>query len=101
MPLPTASAWFATLVELVGGAALVLGVAVPVVGLLLVVDMLGAFLFVHAGNGVFVDAGGWELVAALGAVSLTLAAVGAGRYSVDGLVGARRADRGTRAAAAV
>lgn len=101
VPLPTVSAWFATLVELVGGAALVLGVVVPVVGLLLVIDMLGAFLFVHAGNGVFVDAGGWELVAALGAVSLTLAAVGAGRYSVDGLVGTRRADRGTRAAAAV
>ena len=93
VPLPTLSAWAATLVELVGGAALVLGAAVPVVGALLAVDMLGAFLFVHAGRGVFVDAGGWELVGALGAVSLTLAAVGAGRVSVDGLLERRRGGR--------
>jgi putative oxidoreductase len=56
---------------------------------------------VHAGNGVFGDAGGEELVAALGAVSLTLAAVGAGRFSVDGLLETRRADRRTRATATV
>ena len=99
VPLPTLSAWFATLVELVGGAALVLGVAVPVVGLLLALDMLGAYLFVHAGNGIFVDAGGWELVGALGAVSLALAAVGAGRISVDALLGDRLTGRRARATA--
>ena len=83
MPLPTVSAWFATLVELGGGAALVLGVVVPVAGVLLAADMLGAFLFVHAGAGIFVAEGGDELVLALGVVSLLLAAVGAGRFSVD------------------
>ncbi|TDD67207.1 DoxX family protein [Jiangella aurantiaca] len=83
VPLATASAWFAALVELIGGAALILGAATPVVGLLLVADMLGAYVFVHAGNGMFVTEGGAELVLALGAAALLTAAVGPGRYSVD------------------
>ena len=89
VPLPTVSAWFATLVELVGGGLLVLGLAVPVAGLLLAVDMIGAWLFVHRGSGVFVADGGWELVLALGVGSLVLAAVGAGRYSIDHLLASR------------
>jgi putative oxidoreductase len=91
VPLPAVSAWFAALVELVGGAALVAGALVPVAALLLILDMLGAYVFVHAGNGPFVDKGGWELVLVLGAAALVLAAVGAGRYSVDHLLGSRRA----------
>lgn len=86
VPLATASAWFAALVELVGGAALIVGAATPVVGLLLVVDMIGAYVFAHAGNGMFVTEGGAELVLALGAASLLLAAVGPGRLSVDHVV---------------
>jgi putative oxidoreductase len=93
VPLPTLSAWFATLVELVGGGLLVLGLAVPVAGLLLAVDMVGAWLFVHRGNGVFVTENGWELVLALGVASLVLAAVGAGKYSVDHLLARRSNDR--------
>lgn len=96
VPLPTASAWLATLVELVGGGLLVLGLAVPVAGLLLAVDMLGAWLFVHRGSGVFVSENGWELVLALGVGSLVLAAVGAGRFSADHLL-ASRARRGAPA----
>lgn len=92
VPLPTASAWAATLVELVGGGLLVLGLALPVVGVLLAADMLGAYLFVHAGNGIFVSEGGWELVLALGVTSLLLAAVGAGRFSLDHVL-ARRTSR--------
>jgi putative oxidoreductase len=86
VPLPTVSAWFAAVVELVGGAALILGIAVPAAALLLVVDMLGAFLFVHAGNGLFVTENGYELVLALGAACLALAALGAGRFSLDHVV---------------
>ncbi|GAA5127642.1 DoxX family protein [Haloechinothrix salitolerans] len=86
IPLPTASAWFAAVVELAGGVALIAGLAVPVAGALLTLTMAGAFAFVHAGNGVFVTANGFELVLALGAASLLLAAVGAGRYSLDRLI---------------
>ena len=93
VPAPQASALFAAVVELVGGAALVLGAGVPVAALLLVVDMLGALVLVHAPHGVFVENGGVELVAALGAGALVLAVTGAGRYSLDHLVGARRGVR--------
>lgn len=94
VPLPSLSAWAATLIELVGGGALVLGVLVPVAGVLLAGNMLGAFTFVHAGNGLFVTEGGYELVLALGVSCLLLAAVGAGRFSIDHLV--QRSRRSTR-----
>ncbi len=90
VPAATGAAWFATLVELAGGAALILGLAVPVAGLLLVVDMIGAFAFVHAGAGLFVEQGGYELVLTLGAAALLLAATGAGRYGLDHLLAGRR-----------
>ena len=99
VPLPAVSAWAAALIELAGGAALLLGAGTAVAGLLLVADMLGAYLLVHAGNGVFVDAGGFELVAALGAGALTLAAVGRGRFSVDALTTGRAGNATTVPAA--
>jgi putative oxidoreductase len=86
VPAASAAAWFAAVVELAGGAALVLGLAVPVAGALLLVDMLGAFVFVHAGACLFVDQGGYELVLVLAAAALVLTALGAGRFSVDHLL---------------
>lgn len=59
-------------------------------------------MLVHVSNGVFVDQGGFELVAALGAGALVLAATGPGTWSVDHLVGravtARRAQTAASAA---
>ena len=83
VPAPTLSAYYAAAVELIGGAALGLGVLTTVAGVLLALDMAGAFLFVHMSNGVFVADGGWELVVVLGLFSLALAVIGAGRFSVD------------------
>ena len=83
VPAPTLSAYYATAVELIGGAALILGALTTVAGVLLTLDMVGAFAFVHLSNGPFVADGGWELVVVLGLAALTLASVGAGRYSVD------------------
>lgn len=85
IPLPTASAYFATFVELIGGGALVLGIFTPIAGLLLFLDMLGAAVFVHFENGVFAADNGYELVVALGVGSLLLATFGAGRISIDGV----------------
>lgn len=50
--------------------------------------MLVAAVLVHVGNGIWVADGGWELVGAIGAGAgvLALAAAGAGRWSVDGLL---------------
>ncbi|GAA0945533.1 DoxX family protein [Kribbella koreensis] len=86
VPAPTLSAYYAAAVELIGGAALVLGVLTTVAGVLLALDMAGAFLFVHMSNGVFVADGGWELVVVLGLFALALAATGPGRFSVDGTI---------------
>jgi putative oxidoreductase len=65
VPAAPVSAAYAGIVELVGGALLLVGAATAVVGVLVVLDMLGA-------------------------AALVLAAVGAGRYSVDHALGARR-----------
>jgi putative oxidoreductase len=89
VPLPTVSAWFAAIVELVGGVALIAGIAVPVVGLLLALDMIGAFLIVHISNGLFVSGNGYELVLALASTAVLFVVVGGGRYSVDRLIAPR------------
>lgn len=81
VPLPTLSAWFAAVVELAGGVALIAGVALPVVGVLLAVDMLGALFLVHLSNGLLGE-GGSELVVALGAAALALGFNG-GAYALD------------------
>jgi len=86
VPAPTLSAYYATGAELLGGIALIVGVLTPIAGVLLALDMAGAFAFVHLSNGVFASDGGWELVAVLGLLSLTLAAVGPGRLSLDRLI---------------
>jgi putative oxidoreductase len=90
VPLAPVSAAYAGIVELVGGALILLGAATAVVGVLVVLDMVGAALLVHVGNGVIVTEGGWELVGMIGALALVLAAVGAGRYSVDHALASRR-----------
>lgn len=87
VPVPAASAYFATFVELVGGAALILGAFTGLVGLLAFLDMLGAFVLVHMSNGVFVNEGGYELVVAIGAGALLLSVFGAGAFSLDSALG--------------
>ena len=52
--------------------------------------MAGALIFVHAPNGVFVDAGGYELVLVIGALGVVFAGLGAGAYAVDRLITAGR-----------
>ena len=87
----------AAVVELVGGILLIAGLLVPLVGLLVAVDMAGALLFVHAPNGVFVDAGGFELVLVIGALGVVYAGLGAGAYSVDRFIPRRANGESDRA----
>ncbi|MGO1908623.1 MAG: DoxX family protein [Brevibacterium linens] len=86
VPLPDIAAPFATFVELIGGALLILGALTPLVGVLLAANLIGALVIVHATPAPFVDQGGWELVAALAAGALLIAAAGPGRWSVDRLL---------------
>ncbi len=88
VPAPTAAAVYATFAELLGGAALILGLALPVAGALLFLDMAGAFSFVNARHGLLlVDQGrvknGFELVLVLGLAALLFAAGGGGRLTLD------------------
>ncbi|KAE8766058.1 DoxX family membrane protein [Georgenia thermotolerans] len=92
VPAPALSAWFAALVETVGGAALILGALTPVFALLLAINMIGALVLVHLPQGLWVTDNGYELVLGLAAGALALAAAGAGRFSVDGLLGKRSTD---------
>ncbi len=101
VPASEVSAPFSTYVELIGGALLILGALTPLAGLLLAINMIGAMVLVHLDAGVFVDQGGWELVAALAAGSLLLAAAGPGRLSLDQLIfRGRKTGRRKRARAA-
>jgi putative oxidoreductase len=86
VPSPTISAYYAAGAELIAGTALILGILTPIAGVLLALDMFGAFLFVHAPHGVFAGDGGWELVGALGLFALVVAVVGPGRFSLDRLI---------------
>jgi len=81
VPAATASAWFAAVVELVGGALLLVGAALPVVGVLLALDMAGALVLVHLPNGMLAP-NGYQLVLVLGVAALALGFNG-GAYSVD------------------
>lgn len=81
IPLPALSAWFAATVELAGGAALIAGVALPIVGALLAANMVGALVFVHLDNGL-TGQGGFEFVLVLAVASVALGLNG-GAYALD------------------
>jgi putative oxidoreductase len=83
VPLPMASAAFAGIIELVGGALLILGAATAVVGVLMALEMLGAIVATGQYHAVLAQRGGWALSGSVLAGALILAVVGAGRYSVD------------------
>ena len=77
------------LVEFFGGAALVVGLLTRLASLGLASTMLGAIFFVHLKGGFFLP-NGIEFVLALLGASVALALTGAGAYSLDGVLAARR-----------
>jgi putative oxidoreductase len=91
IPLAIVSASFVTAVELVGGVLIILGGLVTTVVALDLIVMIGAAVFVHFSHGIFAQDGGWELVGVIAACELALAAMGAGRFSLDHLIFRRRA----------
>ena len=90
IPVAIVSAAFVTVVEVVGSVLVLAGALVTVVAACYLIVMVGAAVFVHIPNGIFAADGGWELVGAIAALLLVLAAVGPGRWSVDHWVGSRR-----------
>ncbi|MFZ2178408.1 MAG: DoxX family protein, partial [Rhodococcus sp. (in: high G+C Gram-positive bacteria)] len=62
VPLAGVSAFVVTWLEVIGGIALIVGAAVPIFGILLFLDMVGAFFIAHVEHGIWVSTGGYELV---------------------------------------
>jgi len=96
VPLPALTGPANLLLEAIGGLALIVGLGVPVIGVLMALNMLGAWLLVHPAPLYAADHTGPETVIAIGLLSLTVAAFGSGRFGMDHvLVGRRhRARRG-------
>jgi putative oxidoreductase len=93
VPLGTVTGPANVLLEFVGGIAVILGAAVPVVGVLMALNMAGAWLFVHTSGLFAMDHNGPELVIAVGLLGLVLAVTGSGRFGADHLLAHRRRSR--------
>jgi len=89
VPAPEVLGPFVALVEFFGGISLLIGLLTRLAALGLAVNMLVAMLLVHAKSGFF-NPGGIEFPLSLFAAPLLLVFTGAGNYSSDKAVGARR-----------
>jgi putative oxidoreductase len=89
IPLPAITGPANVLFEFVGGAAMILGLGVPIVGVLMALNMAGAWMLVHTSGLFAMDHNGPELVITLGLLGLVLAVTGSGRFGLDHLIVAR------------
>jgi len=90
VPLPHLAGPANLLLESVGGIAMIVGLGVPVIGVLMALNMVGAWALVHTSGLYAMDHNGPELVIAIGLLSLVLSATGSGRFGLDHLVARRR-----------
>ena len=97
VPLPAITGPANVLFEFVGGVAMILGLAVPIVGVLMALNMVGAWLLVHTSPLFAMDHNGPELVIMIALLSLVLAVTGSGRFGLDHVIVPRL--RGARTAA--
>lgn len=90
VPAPVFFGWVVTLVELVGGLALVVGAATRLAALANGLVLLGAILLVKVDVGLIAGQGGgagMELDLALIALAIGVIALGPGRLSIDAATG--------------
>lgn len=83
MPAPTLAAGILVFVEVVGGAALILGLFTRLFAIPLAFSMLVATLLVHLPNGFFSSGGGIEFTLLLTVASVALALMGSGNLALD------------------
>lgn len=86
IPIPELVTYLAIAGELLGGIGLLLGLLTRIAALGPVFTMIGAIAFVHAGNGLLAENGGWEYPLTLLLVSAHFVFRGAGPFSVDHLI---------------
>lgn len=85
VPMPVVSAWLAALAELVGGLALLTGVAMRLLSVPLAATMLVAAFKVHSGFDI--QSGGMEYPLTLAVMVIGLALIGPGRLTVTHALG--------------
>lgn len=78
-----AMAVLAGLMELIGGLLLAAGLFTPLAAVLITLTMLGAIIKVHAKNGIWASANGYEYPLVLTAVAIGISLIGPGSYSLD------------------
>jgi putative oxidoreductase len=86
VPLPAITGPANVLFEFVGGALVILGLGVPIIGVVMALNVAGAWMFVHTSGLFAMDHNGPELVITLGLLSLVLAVTGSGRFGLDHLI---------------
>ena len=89
VPAPGLFAVILTLVELLGGVLLIIGLFTRLAALLLALDMLVATLLVHLPNGFFINNGGFEFTLILFAANVSLVLAGPGEAALDRVLAAR------------
>jgi putative oxidoreductase len=90
IPLPLLAATVVTLVEFLGGLALLVGLCTRWAAIPLALNMLGAMLTVHLKAGFFLP-DGYEFVLTLLAANVALALLGSGEASLERVFRQRRA----------
>ncbi|MDP4104718.1 MAG: DoxX family protein [Bacillota bacterium] len=79
-------ALLAGLAEFIGGLLFALGLLTPLAGILIAGTMLMAIIKVHAPNGLWATANGYEYNLTLLAVAIGIALIGPGQYALDALL---------------
>jgi putative oxidoreductase len=84
--LPTVSAWYATIVEFFVAILLIVGIGLPVAGILLLIDGLGA-LYWGSGVSAFLHGDSDAQLAFVLGVGSLIAGFHGGRFALDSLLG--------------
>ena len=93
IPLPALNAYAVIAIELLGGVAMIAGLATRVIAALFAIVMVVAIATVHGSQGFFLP-NGYEFALVLLAASLTLLLQGGGAYALDNLLSRRTVSRG-------
>ncbi|WP_067660741.1 DoxX family protein [Nocardia harenae] len=96
IPLNEVSGRFVPIWLAFGSLLFIAGALTRVVAAGYVFIMGGAWIFVHASNGFYVENGGYEFVLILAAASVAVLLLGPGRFSVDHVI-VQRLDRSSQA----
>ncbi|CAN5661494.1 hypothetical protein BH24ACT14_BH24ACT14_10860 [soil metagenome] len=92
VPLPSVAAWAMTLLELVGGLMLVVGLLARLIAALMTLELIGAIVVATGANGLIGQDGvGYERDLAYIVGFLVVVLSGPGRPSLDHMLGIERA----------